>query len=174
MEVDIPWLKSRPKPRQILKKVVNKLKHKSGVANAAEIPSSSSIVFPIKLDSTLRVDVPRPRKSRSKKEKEDEEEVLVIKGIELERDKFVKFDIFINDEDDPVSRPDNTEFAGSFVNVPHQHSHGKKKNTILRIGISELLEDLEAEDDDSVVVTLVPRYGADVITIGGIEIELAS
>ena len=173
-EVDIPWLKSRPKPRQILKKVVNKLKHKSGVANAAEIPSSSSIVFPIKLDSTLRVDVPRPRKSRSKKEKEDEEEVLVIKGIELERDKFVKFDIFINDEDDPVSRPDNTEFAGSFVNVPHQHSHGKKKNTILRIGISELLEDLEAEDDDSVVVTLVPRYGADVITIGGIEIELAS
>uniref|UniRef100_F6I2B6 Polyphenol oxidase C-terminal domain-containing protein n=1 Tax=Vitis vinifera TaxID=29760 RepID=F6I2B6_VITVI len=87
---------------------------------------------------------------------------------------FVKFDIFINDEDDPVSRPDNTEFAGSFVNVPHQHSHGKKKNTILRIGISELLEDLEAEDDDSVVVTLVPRYGADVITIGGIEIELAS
>ena len=98
-QVDIPWLKSRPKPRKILKKIADKLKHKHGVANAAEIPSVSSVVFPRKLDSTLRVDVPRPKKSRSKKDKEDEEEVLVIKGIELDRNKFVKFDVFINDEE---------------------------------------------------------------------------
>ena len=96
-QVDIPWLKSRPKPHKILKKIADKLKHKNGVANAAEIPSVSSVVFPRKLDSTLRVDVPRPKKSRSKKDKEDEEEVLVIKGIELDRNKFVKFDVFIND-----------------------------------------------------------------------------
>ena len=57
------------------------------------------MVFPRKLDSTLRVDVSRPKKSRSKKDKEDEEEVLVIKGIELDRNKFVKFDVFINGEE---------------------------------------------------------------------------
>ena len=173
-QVDIPWLKSRPKPRKILKKIADKLKHKHGVANAAEIPSVSSVVFPRKLDSTLRVDVPRPKKSRSKKDKEDEEEILLIKGIELDRNKFVKFDVFINDEDDPVSRPDNTEFAGSFVNVPQKHSDGKKKSAILRVAINELLDDLDAEDDDSVIVTVVPRYGADDVTIGGIEIQFAS
>ena len=66
------------------------------------------MIFPRKLDSTLRVDVPRPKKSRSKKDKEDEEEILVIKGMELDRNKFVKFDVFVNGEDDPGSRPDNT------------------------------------------------------------------
>ena len=120
------------------------------------------------------MDVPRPKKSRSRKDKEDEEEILVIKGIELDRNKFVKFDVFINDEDDPVSRPDNTEFAGSFVNVPQKRSDGKRKSTVLRIAITELLEDLDADDDDSVIVTLVPRAGTDDVTIGGIEIQFAS
>ena len=77
------------------------------------------------------MDVPRLKKS-SRKDKEDEEEILVIKGIELDRNKFVKFDVFINDKDDPVSRPDNTKFTGSFVNVPQKQSNGKRKNTVLR------------------------------------------
>ena len=154
--------------------MADKLKLKHGFTNSAEIPSASSVVFPRKLDSRVRVDVPRPKKSRSRKDKEDEEEILVIKGIELDRNKFVKFDVFINDEDDPVSRPYNTEFAGSFVNVPQKRSDGKRKSTVLRIAITELLEDLDADDDDNVIVTLVPRAGTDDVTIGGIEIQFAS
>ncbi|XP_059440002.1 polyphenol oxidase, chloroplastic-like [Corylus avellana] len=173
-DVDIPWLKSKPTPRKSKLKKVAKFLHlgHGDVALAAE--TSPSVKFPFVLDKAISTVVARPRKSRSRKEKDDEEEVLVIGGIEFERDAPLKFDVYINDEDDVPSGPDKSEFAGSFVNVPHKHKHGKKLNTYLRLGISDLLEDLEAEDDDTVVVTLVPRYGKGLATIGGIKIELLS
>ncbi|KAK2969843.1 hypothetical protein RJ640_030152 [Escallonia rubra] len=167
-EVDTPWVSSRPTPR--VTKVMRKIK-KLGVANAAET-SRVKDVFPRKLDKVIKVMVPRPKKSRSKKEKDEEEEILVIEGIEVTRDVFVKFDVFINDEDEKTSGPDKTEFAGSFVNVPHKHKHDKRVKTKLRLGITELMEDLGAEDDDNVLVTLVPRFGEGVVTIGGIKIVL--
>ncbi|CAL5411200.1 unnamed protein product [Camellia sinensis] len=170
-DVDIPWLNTRPTPR--VSKLSRKI-NKAGVAMAADTPSTATEVFPKKLDKAVRVMVPRPKKSRSKKEKDDEEEILVIEGIEVDRDVFVKFDVFINDEHEVVIGPNNTEFAGSFVNVPHKHKHGKKIKTILRLGITELLEELGAEDDDGVLVTLVPKNGAGAVTIGGVKIEFDS
>ncbi|KAK7246542.1 hypothetical protein RIF29_41411 [Crotalaria pallida] len=159
-EVDIPW-KNKPTPRR------------SRVQKAATLETSSSVKFPLVLESVVRANVKRPNKSRSKEEKEEKEEVLVIDGIEFDKNKAVKFDVFINDEEDTQIRPDNTEFAGSFVSVPHSH---KVKNnniiTCLRLGLTDLLEDLEADDDDSVVVTLVPRFGKGLVTIEGIRIEL--
>ncbi|KAJ9690392.1 hypothetical protein PVL29_012840 [Vitis rotundifolia] len=103
--------------------------------------------LPKPLNSVIRVEVPRPKKSRSKKEKKVEEEVLLIKGIELDRYDFVKFDV----------KPSNSEFAGSFVNVPHKHKQRMKTN-----------------NDESVIVTIVPRAGTDDGTIGAIEIEFVS
>ncbi|MCA2146139.1 tyrosinase family protein, partial [Citrobacter portucalensis] len=169
-DVEIPWLKNKPTPKKIFKKVANAL----GVAHAAELKTNfvEPTQFPIVLDKTISTVVPRPRKSRSKKEKEEEEEVLVIDGIEFEKDTAVKFDVFINDEDEVATGPDKTEFAGSFVSVPHKHKHHRKLKTRLILGLTDLLEDLNAEDDDSVVVTLVPRYGKNV-SIGGIKIEFA-
>ncbi|KAL8112993.1 polyphenol oxidase, chloroplastic-like [Apium graveolens] len=155
-DVPLAWTGSRPTPR--LKRVLNKLK-KSDVANAAEFPMVKD-VFPIKLDKVVKVLVHRPKKNRTKKEKENEEEILVIEGIEVERDAFVKFDVFINDEDEAASAADKTEFAGSFVNVPHKHKHGKNIKTRLRLALTDLLEDLGAEDDDNVLVTLVPKPGS--------------
>ncbi|KAI9120335.1 hypothetical protein K1719_007368 [Acacia pycnantha] len=175
-DVDIPWLKSKPtpsrkssKPRKLA--LVPQL-FGVGAAQAAET-SSKTVKFPVVLESTVSTVVKRPKKGRSTKEKEEKEEVLVIEGIEFERNDAVKFDVFVNDEDDKVVRPDNTEFAGSFVSVPHTHKHKNKKViTYLRLGLSDLLEDLEAEDDDSVRVTLVPRYGKGLVTIRGIKIDL--
>ncbi|KAM1033259.1 hypothetical protein TB2_036271 [Malus domestica] len=118
--------------------------------------------FPIDLENKISTVVPRPkRKKRRKKEKEDEEEILVIEGIEFEKDVAVKFDV----------GPDKSEFAGSFVNVPHKQKERKKSKSCLRLGLMDLLEDLGAEDDESVVVTLVPRYGAQAVKIGSIKIE---
>lgn len=116
--------------------------------------------------------VKRPRKRRSKKEKDEVEEILVIQGIELERDVYAKFDVYINDEDDVVTTEENTEFAGSFVNVPHKHKHGKKIKTQLRLSIQDIMEDLDAEDDDHVLVTLVPTNEGDAIKIHGLKIVL--
>ncbi|KAM1485269.1 hypothetical protein COP2_037869 [Malus domestica] len=95
--------------------------------------------FPIDLENKISTVVPRPkRKKRRKKEKEDEEEILVIEGIEFEKD---------------VAK------------------ERKKSKSCLRLGLMDLLEDLGAEDDESVVVTLVPRYGAQAVKIGSIKIE---
>lgn len=170
-DVEIPWQNSKPSPRNLAKKRVAKA---FGVAQAAELKRKliPRNVFPIVLDRVISTVVPRPKKSRSKKEKEEEEEVLVVDNIEFERDARVKFDVYINEDEDgmPIG-PDNSEFAGSFVNVPHKHKHGKKMKTSLRLGLTDLLEDLGAEDDDSVIVTLVPKFGKGLARIGGIKID---
>ncbi|KAI5448071.1 hypothetical protein KIW84_015485 [Lathyrus oleraceus] len=183
-DVDIPWLKAKPKPRRTkVQKKVDVAQGNffgNGEALVAEINDKSTnsrsyVKFPLVLDNVVSAIVKRPKQSRSKKEKEEEEEVLLIDGIEFDKNIAIKFDVFINDEDDKVIGPGNTEFAGSFVNVPHSHKHKNKKkkkiNSCLRLGLTDLLEDLDVEGDDSVVVTLVPRYGNGV-KIKNIKIEL--
>ncbi|KAB2637407.1 polyphenol oxidase [Pyrus ussuriensis x Pyrus communis] len=168
-DVEIPWLKSKPMPRRTK---LAKMAKAAGVAKAAETTSLGKVVagkdFPINLETKISTVVPRlKQKKRSNKEKEDEEEILVIEGIELEKDVAVKFDVNVNDvdEDDDVapSEPDK--------NVPHKQKEKKKSKSCLRLGLTDLLEDLGAEDDESVVVTLVPRYGAQAVKIGSIKIE---
>jgi polyphenol oxidase len=168
-DVDIPWKISKPKPS-------SRVKSKDNNKLFARRPSRKFVdKFPIVLDSVVSTIVKRPKKSRSSKEKEGEEEILVIDGIEFDNKIEVKFDVIVNDEDDKVIGAENTEFAGTFVNVLHAHDHGnnKKKNfvTCLRLGLTDLLDDLNADDDDSIVVTLIPRYG-DGVKISGIKIEL--
>ncbi|XP_062087626.1 polyphenol oxidase, chloroplastic-like [Humulus lupulus] len=170
--VDNPWLKAKPTPRRTKStKVASTRGRAFGAALAAEI---STVSFPITLDKVISTVVSRPKKKkRSTKEKEDEEEVLVIDGIEFDRNFALKFDVYVNDEDEETpSGPGVSEFAGSFVNVPHKQTGVKKTKTCLRLGITDLLEDLEAEDDDTVVVTLVPKVG--VATVSGIKIEFLS
>ncbi|XP_058756109.1 polyphenol oxidase A1, chloroplastic-like [Vicia villosa] len=176
-DVEIPWLNAKPTPKRAQKKVQvaqGKLFSTIGEAHAAEVNSRNYVKFPLVLDDVVSAIVKRPKKSRSKKEKEEEEEVLLIEGIEFEKNIAIKFDVFINDEDDKVIGPGNTEFAGSFVNVPHSsHGHKKKKiNSCLRLGLTDLLEDLDVDGDDSVVVTLVPRCGKGLVKIKNIKIEL--
>nr|ADF59059.2 polyphenol oxidase V [Pyrus x bretschneideri] len=168
-DVEIPWLKTRPTPRRT---------KAAGVAKAAETTSLGKLVgskdFPVSLETKIRTVVPRPKqKKRSKKEKEDEEEILVIDGIEFDKDVAVKFDVCVNDVDDDEapSGPIYSEFAGSFVSVPHKHKENKRSKGCLRLGLTELLEDLGAEDDESVVVTLVPRFSSQAVKIGSIKIE---
>ncbi|KAK7400518.1 hypothetical protein VNO78_11727 [Psophocarpus tetragonolobus] len=177
-DVDIPWLKNKPKPRRVkAKKVALAWNFGVGAAQAAESLETTlkSVEFPLTLDSKVSIVVKRPKLLRSKKEKEEEEEELVIDGVEFDRNEAVKFDVFINDEDDKVIKPSNTEFAGSFVSVPHSHVHKNKKiKTCFRLGLTDLLEELEAEEDDSIVVTLVPRYGKGLVTIKDIKIEFAT
>ncbi|KAJ6886721.1 polyphenol oxidase [Populus alba x Populus x berolinensis] len=136
-----------------------------------EIPWLKSKPIPRRLDKTIVTVISRPKKSRSRKEKEEEDEVLVIEGIEYDNDKFVRFDVFINDDLEIPSKPENTEFAGSFVNVSHKRA--KKSKTRLILGITELLEDLETDGDDSIVVALVPRSNgvSDPVVISGVKIE---
>ncbi|XP_017978713.1 PREDICTED: polyphenol oxidase I, chloroplastic [Theobroma cacao] len=168
--VDIPWLKTKPTARKFAKKGGKA----RGSAMAAEIKSKNVVrnAFPIVLDKTVSIEIPRPRKSRSKREKEEDEEVLVLEGIQLATQAAVKFDIYINDEDDEApSGPEDAEFAGSFTNIPHSHTHAKKLNTTFSLAISDVLEDLDVEGDDNIVVTLVPREGKGLVSVGNIKVD---
>ncbi|RDY02930.1 hypothetical protein CR513_13560, partial [Mucuna pruriens] len=123
--------------------------------------------FPVLLDSAVSTVVKRPAKSRSKIQKEEEEEVLVINGIEFDGTKGHRFDVIINDKNYKDVQPINTEFAGSFVSLPQS---SRKIVTSLSLGITDLLDDLGADNDDTIFVTLVPRYGR--VKISDVKIEL--
>ncbi|XP_021906253.1 polyphenol oxidase, chloroplastic-like [Carica papaya] len=161
-DVDLPWLKVKPETRRrtLLKRSERKKETQKGV-------------FPLSLEKEIvTVKVSRPKKLRSKEEKEEEEEVIVIENIEFNMNEFVKFDVLVNDDEDELKcRPGNTEFAGSFVHVPHIHRGGRMRSSAsLTLALTDLLEELGAEDDDNLVVSLVPRSGNE-IRIGGIKIE---
>lgn len=145
----------------------------AATSNPAQVFPNADQVFPRILEKFVKFTVPRPKKSRSKTEKEDEEEILVIDGIEHDGDEYVKFDVYINDEDEAESGPNNAEFAGAFSNVPSGKG-GKKVKTKLSLGISELLEDLGAEDDENLVVALVSRTGQGKVSIGKVNIVISS
>ncbi|KAK8630149.1 hypothetical protein V6N13_078956 [Hibiscus sabdariffa] len=129
--------------------------------------------FPILLDKLVRVDVPRMKKSRNVVGEEDGgEEVVILQDIQLDRDSSVKFDVCINVTDDkkPIA-PGHSEFVGSFTNIPHgHHHHGSKLNTHLSLPISNALKALQLEDEAKVVVTLVPREGEGLVSVGNIKI----
>ncbi|XP_057544190.1 polyphenol oxidase, chloroplastic-like [Amaranthus tricolor] len=143
--------------------------------------------FPTQLNKVVRTNVSRPKKTDQKDHDHDQEEILII-DVEIQRcDEYVKFDVYINDEDDKVPSKENqvkTEYAGSFVNVPHHHhSHRINDNdhhddhkmmmTSLKLGLSELIEDLGADDDDDdVIVSLIPKSGIDNVVIKGIKLRL--
>ncbi|CAI0468564.1 unnamed protein product [Linum tenue] len=158
--VPILWKDSKRVPKKIRNKATAKKRELTDLSK-----------FPLVLNKAISVAVPRPRKNRSKAEKEEEEEVVVVKGIEIDRSQVIKFDVALNDDDDGApAGPRDTEFAGSFVNVPHRQKPGASKfKTALTLGITDLLEDLGADGDDTVVVTLVPKVGEPVI--GGLKID---
>ncbi|KAL2931928.1 Polyphenol oxidase chloroplastic [Bienertia sinuspersici] len=136
---------------------------------------TESLTFPKPLNGVLKTNLPRPIKSRSKKEKEDEEEVLIIE-VESRRDVYSKFDVYVNDEDEVPTKENRiqTEYAGSFVNVPHKHKHGASDNlmtTTIKLGLTDLIEDLGADDDEGIDITFVPRTGTDSVVIKAVRIE---
>ncbi|CAI0468566.1 unnamed protein product [Linum tenue] len=163
--VPILWKDSKRVP----KKIRNKATAATATKKKRELTDLSE--FPLVLNKTISVALPRPRKNRTATEKEDEEEILVVGGIEIDRSQVIKFDVALNDDDDGApAGPQDTEFAGAFVNVPHRQKAGASNfKTVLRLGITDLLEDLDADDDDTIVVTLVPKVGEPVI--GGLKID---
>ncbi|KAJ0974645.1 hypothetical protein J5N97_016610 [Dioscorea zingiberensis] len=160
-DVDIPWLTKRPTPK---------------ASSAAARASFTEATFPINLTAAASVTVNRPRVGRSQAEKAAETEMLVVDGIHLERDKPIKFDVYVNAPQYEGIRADASEFVGSFVNVPHTHGasdgQGVNMRTTLRLSITEPLEDLGVDGERNIVVTLVPRMGS--VVIDAIRVEYSA
>ncbi|OVA07051.1 Tyrosinase [Macleaya cordata] len=183
-EVENPWLNARPKPSVPPQMARHMLKMRDNNQNGLLFPSNNlmSDFGPEgrTLDTIIRVRVYRPKTDRTKKEKEEEEEVLLVYGIDVKKDMYAKFDVFVNAVDETTIGPESREFAGTFVNVrrgvKRVMNEGDdvvvKRKTNIKLGISELLEDLEADGDESIWVSLVPRGGTGLnIAVDGVRIE---
>ncbi|KAL0310830.1 UNVERIFIED_CONTAM: Polyphenol oxidase, chloroplastic [Sesamum angustifolium] len=156
--INIPWVGCPPRARVT----------GTRAGRTVEAPKLEAVEFPLKLDKVVKVLVPRPKKSRSKEEKDKEEEVLLISDIEVDTEKFVKFDVFVDEEENDYAKLAKAEYTGTFAQVPHKHETPLQIKTSRYLELTQQLEDLGVEDDDEILVTLVPRAGD--ITIGGIKI----
>ncbi|PKA53516.1 Polyphenol oxidase, chloroplastic [Apostasia shenzhenica] len=157
-KIENPWINAKPAPAGTGK----------GVAPKVE-PT-----FPVTLDkANVVASAKRPARSGRSG---DEEEVLVVEGIEYQQDAYIKFDVYVNASAAAVLRPAVSECAGSFVHVPHAHGKGRKGATAgkstLKLGIANLIAEIGAAADDSLVVTLVPRIGT--AKVAGLSIVLLS
>ncbi|AQL04970.1 Polyphenol oxidase, chloroplastic precursor [Zea mays] len=149
-EVGLPWLSARPP--------INP----GDVNRGRDPPHLESVRFPVSLDAPVTAEVSRrPGKPRS-----HWEEVLVVEGIKADGADFVKFDVYVNAVDHEKIMPGGREMAGSFVSLKHPGNMVVQSS--MRVALNELLEDLGAEGDDSVTVTLVPVEGR--VRIGGLRI----
>ncbi|CAM0908421.1 unnamed protein product [Alopecurus aequalis] len=122
--------------------------------------SVKSVRFPVSLDTAaVTAQVMRPPIHRSL----GEEEVLVVEGIQSDGTQPVKFDVYINAMEYEKVEPGGRELAGTYVTLSHLRMDGSGKGkpieTSMRVALSQLLKDLDAQEDQSVTVTLVPRSG---------------
>lgn len=162
-EAELPWLNARPKPsidpkiaRNVLRSRINQSKN-------------LKMHGPWALNNSISIRVDRPKRPR----KEEEEDVLVVDGIAVHSDTNFKFDVFVNAIDGAILSPMSREFAGTFVNIRHGGAHvGSSRKHGMKLGISELLKDLEADEDESIWVMLVLRGRSAInITVDDIRFE---
>lgn len=149
--VDIPWLNYRPSKKAAKAKIKN-------ISNAKKAKD----IFPLNLKEVTRVLVPKSSVGAA-------DEVLVLENIVTDSTKFIKFDVYVNDEDDDKKELDRAEYAGTFAQIPHR-TKDKKDTSTISLKLTELYEDIDVTDDDEIVVTLIPKANGKAVTIGGIKI----
>uniref|UniRef100_A0ACD5V285 Uncharacterized protein n=1 Tax=Avena sativa TaxID=4498 RepID=A0ACD5V285_AVESA len=154
-DVGLPWLDARP------------------ATKSAVTPAPASGSLPATLSETVRVTVTRPEVSRSAAEKAAAEEVLIVEGIEIaDHFKFVKFDVMVNAPESGAGAATGY-CAGSVALTPHVVRQNKKKGsvkTMARFGVCDLMDNIGADGDKTVVVSLVPMCGGELVTVGGVSI----
>ncbi|KAG6392108.1 hypothetical protein SASPL_146318 [Salvia splendens] len=160
-DADIPWVHFRPPKRAAGVKIQD-------ISQNAQRPEK---VFPLKLGRIARILVSKTAPGAA-------DENLLVEHIHVHSDKFVKFDVYVNSEEDEPKGVENAEYVGTFAKLPHKGGHGehsleKGKGTI-RFSLKELYEDINiVSDDEEIVVTIVPRANGHSVTIGGIKVVKA-
>ncbi|PKA50209.1 Polyphenol oxidase, chloroplastic [Apostasia shenzhenica] len=121
--------------------------------------------FPAVLGSSITVEVRRTPGVEGQK--------LIVGGIEFDRGAKVWFDVYVGSARGDGRRVTARAAAGCFVHMWSSAgaSEGSTMSTELRLGIREFVEAIGAAGDDTVVVTLVPKIGGDMVTIGRVWIE---
>ncbi|CAI9294972.1 unnamed protein product [Lactuca saligna] len=131
----LTWFKNPTTPRT--------LKSKIALKSVRTVNQVEDTKFPLKLDKVTKVLVERLATNRSKEEKEKAVELLMIKGVKYNGGKYVKFDVFVNDQDDVrASSAEESEFAGSFAQLLHSPCDDMLMTSGARFRLTDLLEDI--------------------------------
>uniref|UniRef100_A0A6V7QVM9 Tyrosinase copper-binding domain-containing protein n=1 Tax=Ananas comosus var. bracteatus TaxID=296719 RepID=A0A6V7QVM9_ANACO len=108
-DVDIPWINVTATPA------------KAPLTRIA-FTKPQKITFPLVLDNAASATVARPAFGSTTAK---EEEVLVVDGVQMEKDQLVQFDVFINAANFFQGLgPQASQFAGSFIELPHPSKKG--------------------------------------------------
>ncbi|XP_019181148.1 PREDICTED: catechol oxidase B, chloroplastic-like [Ipomoea nil] len=157
-----PWKDFKP-----TRKRRAKLRSKASV-------SASTSVLPATLNKITTFCV-----TRSPTSKTPGKEELLDLHLAFDDTQFIRFDVFVNEDDDVNTKElDRVEYAGSFSNLAHVHkdtsttANSTIKTPTFSLAISELLEDLRLENDDKILVTLVPRAGGSFVTVNKAYTEI--
>ncbi|URE37282.1 polyphenol oxidase [Musa troglodytarum] len=127
---------------------------------------------PRRLDpaAPLRVLVARPKKSRTKAEKEQEVEVLQIDAIRVDPTTATRFDVYVAAARGDLAGPGLGELAGIFLKLPYKREDSAVRMAGLKLGLTALLDDMNADDAEKLVVSLVLRAGD--ATVGDVTVDL--
>ncbi|PHU29004.1 Polyphenol oxidase F, chloroplastic [Capsicum chinense] len=158
-----PWVSYKPQKKTT-----------KGKLDPSSVMAAESI-FPLsKLDKAISFSIKRPATSRSQQEKDEKEEILKFKGIKHDNKEYLRFDVFLNaDKTVNTDELDKIEYAGSYTSLPHAHNASHEfVPRVFNLAITELLEDNKLEDDATIVVTVVPKKGCQVLSIQSVNIEL--
>ncbi|KAL1551615.1 catechol oxidase [Salvia divinorum] len=160
-KVETPWECYRPRKKvePEKKKKEKKKKNLRGLLGPEK-------VFPVSLKEAVRVVVVKLSKGNA-------DDWLVLEEIQTDCTKLVKFDVFVNDEDEEPGELDRPGYAGTYAQLPHR-VHSSQIKGALKLSLKELYENIDIGDQESVVVTIVPRINGEVVTIGGVKIIPAS
>ncbi|KAL4580235.1 hypothetical protein LXL04_016421 [Taraxacum kok-saghyz] len=167
-----PWVSRRPTASPSKVNIIERAMN-NGVKKV-EDPD----VLPLTLTEKTPVSVLVSRSKTSPEDKKKENEMVCFSGIKYDCEKFVRFNVIVNDPGEkqkPVDKINAAagQFVGSFAQLPHNHGGvDMKMSTSVEFGITELLEDTEAEQTDSILVTIVPVIGCEGVIITGINVKV--
>ncbi|KAM6544998.1 hypothetical protein CsatB_025734 [Cannabis sativa] len=160
-KTDLTWLDKRPKPFVSPQIAKHTLKIRENYyKETSRLYLLSNDIKGRSLENPMTIKVYRPKPYRIKDEMKGEEEVLVVYGVIINRDVKVKFDVYVNLVNETNVGPSYREFAGIFVGLPQmgmKSSRTINRKSSIKLGISELMNDLEAYRDESIWVTILPR-----------------
>uniref|UniRef100_A0ACD6A2N4 Uncharacterized protein n=1 Tax=Avena sativa TaxID=4498 RepID=A0ACD6A2N4_AVESA len=168
----LEWLDKRPKPATGIER--------SGVG--PRVPVAISFPVTLRKGDKEYVTVERPEKARAGAgggSSNKEPEVLVV-DVTIDPCEYAKFDVLVNVPKGQEARvgPQDSEFAGSFVNLPHGGGDGgsgggmgRPLTLAYRFALRELVEDLGCGRDRLLDVTLIPVAGERVV-VDDVRVEL--
>jgi polyphenol oxidase len=152
----LPWMGKRPKPAA-------NIQRPPGLKGTQ---TNSSYPMTLKKGERQYLRVERPERARASGGSSKKVPEALVVDVTIDPCEYVKFDVLVNVPKGQEKKvgPQNSEFAGSFTQVPHGGGIEMKTQMVsYQFAVRELLEDLKCGKDSQLDITLVLVEGNKVV-----------